>query len=224
MEAHLLLPSSLAWGEVDPAQHAFQPSEAYSIAIALIPQERAVGNEASAVGMEDSWEESITKALVERYGRWACGWRWARDEGSIGGGPVSAWCCPQHSWSTPAETAERVQAALGEWRGWIETLALRFAELGPGSDGDVDGAFEKAVILLVNDVVEKTGAGDAWYSHCEQVLGWYLSFYGVPGDSADKLVELAIGGRFESWSAPDDEIVSDIARKVAAEATSALGK
>jgi hypothetical protein len=223
MPPKTLLPQTLTWGEVDPTLHSFDSSAAYEIAKALIPSKGDKNEKIRfSVAEGNAWEESVTDALVEHYGRWACGWRWARDEGSIGGGPISIWCCPKHSCTTRDETAKRVHEALLQWRKWIEELARRFAALGPGESETLVAAFEKAVVSLVTDVVERTAAGDAWYAHCEQVLGWYLEMYNIPSASATALIRRAIGGRFESWVAPDDEVVSDVARKVASDATQRL--
>jgi hypothetical protein len=198
-------PGLLHWADVDPNRHPFVLTEPFTIP-AGTPTPLSGWN-------DDPWENAITRELVERYGPWACGWRWARDEGSIGGGPISAWCCPQHSMTTQDETAPRVLAALKEWREWIEHLATRFDELAP-DEGDRQVAFERAVPILVVDVVEKTDAGDAWYAHCAQVLSWYLERHGVESMRANELVREAIGGRFESWLAPPDSTVADVAHQI----------
>jgi hypothetical protein len=199
-----LWPFTLTWEEVDPAHHPFVARGVAALVRPLVPAKN-----------EGDWETAITEALVARFGRWACGWRWARDEGTIGGGPVGAWCCPSHSLSTPEATADRIEDALGEWRRWLETLDARFATLAPRG-GDVDAAVQSGVVSLVGDVVAQTSAGDAWYNHCAQVLGWYLERCGVPASEATSLIERATGGRFESWCGPPPNVTRDVAAQVAA--------
>ncbi len=55
MESNMLFPGALTWAEVDPAQHPFDASEAYSIAIALIPKN---ADEVRRLGQ--GWEDLIT--------------------------------------------------------------------------------------------------------------------------------------------------------------------
>jgi hypothetical protein len=223
MTLNLLLPHTLTWSDVDPKLHPFDPSSAYTIALSRLPEKKPMSDrEVSQI--EDDWEDSITSGLVEQYGRWATGWRWASDEGSIGGGPVKEWCCPRHSWTSSIETAKRVQSALVDWRNWIEQLSGRFAELAPNAEVNLTDAFKRAVVVLVTDVVKRTAAGDAWYLHCEQVLGWYLELYGLSDERAANLIRNAIGGRFESWIAPEDNTLNDVAEKVATSAASLLDK
>ena len=159
----------------------------------------------------------MTPALTEQFGQWACGWRWAPDEGDIGGGPVSSWCCPRDSITTPEETVARVAKALVEWRDWLEDLAARFDRypMELFSDGDQLEAWERGAVHLVHHVVDRTGAGDAWYRHCAQVLTWFLARWGMPEEQAKPLVDEAIGGRFSSWIAPEETAVNDIAERLA---------
>lgn len=196
-------PHSLTWAEVDPARHAFAAVGVVALVLPLIPQPMN-----SRSSRDVAWAGAITLALVERFGRWACGWSWS------GGGPVHAWCCPAHSLGTPAETAARVEASLLEWRSWLERLALRFAQLEAEHGGGIEG-FERAAVHLVNEVVAQTAAEDAWYAHCGQVLSWYLERCGTPPELASQLVETAIDGRFESWCGPADTVTSDVVAHIA---------
>ncbi|WUD77170.1 Fic family protein [Streptomyces sp. NBC_00510] len=104
----------------------------------------------------------MSHALVERYGRWAVGWRWAHDEGDFDGGPVGNWCCPRDSITTPEETLARVVAALCEWRGWLESLAGWF-EAYPlkAPDGVTDGPVVPARDGAAEDIRAFDGAVDA---------------------------------------------------------------
>jgi hypothetical protein len=62
--ANALLPWALTWSEVDPARHGFDASEAYPIALRLIPQTKP---------SDHAWMQAITEAFVAQYGKWACG-------------------------------------------------------------------------------------------------------------------------------------------------------
>ncbi|MFD8076851.1 cell filamentation protein Fic [Streptomyces sp. NPDC059718] len=154
---------------------------------------------------------------MERYGRWAVGWRWAHDEGDFDGGPVGNWCCPRDSITTPEETLARVVAALCEWRGWLESLAGWFEAypLDLAAVEDQRILWERAARNLILQVTDRTGCGSGWHRHCQQVLIWFLSRWGVDPDVAQELVDQAIGGRFQSWTGPDALLVEDIAERLA---------
>ena len=187
-------PIDLTWPDVDPATHPFDPAAAAAVVAALPPAE--------SVQASSAWTDSMTTALVGHYGSWAVGWRWAPDEGELGGGPVGVWCCPPHSIGGQDETLAKVAAALCDWRAWLTELAARFAATDD---------WHAAVLDLVSRVIARTNAGDVWYSHCHQVLTWYLTSRGVSADAAEQLVEEAIGGRFESWREPDPTVISAVA-------------
>ncbi|MEV6010972.1 Fic family protein [Streptomyces sp. NPDC051976] len=222
-----LLPGVLRWDEVDPARHPFDAASAAEVVRSLGPARqvprRPEVSFADRVMSEWSWNEgrlwgdAMSHALVERYGLWAAGWRWALDEGDFDGGPVGSWCCPMHSMATPEETLDRVVAGLCEWRDWLETLARWFEayplELTAVEDQRI--LWERAARNIILQVTDRTGCGSGWYGHCHQVLSWFLSRWGVPPDLARELVEEAVGGRFKSWSGPDPVLVDDIAEKLA---------
>jgi hypothetical protein len=222
-----LAPFDLAWAEVDPRLNPFDGSSALVEVTALGPARRVparpAGHAADRTVISWShdagraWTEAMTHALVERFGRWVVGWRWAHDEGDIGGGPVGSWCCPRDSITSPEATLAKVAAALCEWRAWLEDLAERFDRypLDSAPPEDRQDLWERAAVHLVTHVVERTGAGDAWYGHCEQVLSWFLTRWGVPADTAQALVEEAIGGRFESWTGPEPALLGDVAQRLA---------
>jgi hypothetical protein len=210
-------PERLTWADVDPAAHPFAPDAATAAIRRLLP---------TRGGWPERWTDSVTAVLVDLYGSWVCGWRWAHGEGEIGGGPVGAWCCPQHSMTTPQATAQRVHAAVLEWRGWLEELAGMFARLAPPKGADKPAkrdAWERAAVQLVTAVADRTGAGDAWYIHCEQVLGWYLVSCGLPEKSAHARVRKAVKGAFASWIEPNEQTVQGIGRLMAGTDTPAGG-
>ncbi|MEV7405893.1 Fic family protein [Streptomyces sp. NPDC091267] len=168
-------------------------------------------------GEASMWADAMSHALAERYGPWTVGWRWAHDEGDFDGGPVGNWCCPRDSITTPEETLARVVAALCEWRGWLESLAGWF-EAYPLELADIEDQrilWERAARNLILQVTDRTGCGSGWYGHCRQVLTWFLSRWGIAPDTAQDLVDQAIGGRFLSWTGPDIVLVDDIAEQLA---------
>jgi hypothetical protein len=224
-------PWALTWDEVDPGRHPFDPAAvsdavrmlAPASAVPMRPSDRGDYQRITDWAHSDgtAWADSMAKAVVERFGYWACGWRWAMDEGDFGGGPVSSWCCAMHSIAEPELTLERVVDALVEWRHWLEELAEQFDRypLAGSPDPDAVAFWERGAVHLVHRVVDRTGAGDAWYRHCGQVLTWFLSRWGVAEERAGRLVAEAIGGRFGSWIGPAelevDAVAEQLARSVA---------
>ncbi|GAA1510206.1 hypothetical protein GCM10009827_025500 [Dactylosporangium maewongense] len=223
-----MYPWTLSWPEVDPARHPFDREAAPAVIrglppAAAVPSRRAGHAADPAVigwghGEGRLWCDAMSTALVEHYGPWASGWRWSSGEGDYGGGPVHAWCCPRDSMTTPDATLAVVAAALLEWRAWLEDLAARFDGFLPLPAGREAAlaAWERAVAQLVTVVVDSTGAEDAWYELCGQVLHWFLAAAGVPEALRGTLVGEAIDGRFESWCEPADDLVTDVAGRLAA--------
>lgn len=206
MSLYDYFPAGLTWAEVDPRAHPFDAAAAAAV-IAAVP-------------WDDDWTEGVLAALDRRIGPWTRGWAWGRGESDFGGGPVASWCCVTDSVTTPAETATRALTALREWRDWLERLVDLFAThaLPAGPAGERLAAWERAVPALVEEVVDRTEAGDAWYRHCAQVLDWFLADQGI---ADPQLVEQALGGRFESWCAPAESEVAALARRIAAAAPGA---
>ncbi|GGQ25138.1 hypothetical protein GCM10010187_46940 [Actinomadura coerulea] len=135
---------------------------------------------------------------------------------------MTVWCCPSHL-PKGKTRADLIESALVEWRTWLETLAARFDGLGlpAGPPSERLAAWERAVTVLVTDVVTQTQTTEAWYVHCEQVLAWFLTHQGVPRDRRASLLGKAIGGRFSSWTEPGPELVTDLGRRIAAAAQQA---
>ncbi|MGW8355646.1 Fic family protein [Streptomyces wedmorensis] len=222
-----LAPRFLTWDDVDPARHRFDNASARQAVHSLGPAQRVphrpdipFGDPAMSAWSWDEgkpWADAMSQALVEHYGRWTVGWRWAHDEGDFDGGPVGNWCCPRDSITTEKETLARVVAALREWREWLESLAGWF-DAYPLNLTEVEDQrilWERAARNLILQVTDRTGCGSAWYGHCHQVLTWFLSRWGVAPDLARELVDEAIGGRFESWTGPDPVLVEDVAERLA---------
>jgi hypothetical protein len=186
-------PGQLLWQEVDPALHPFSADDA----LPFVEEVLGAGLPAPAV----------TGSRADRFGPWARLWESGK-----------GWCCWRHSATTPAETAKRVHAALVDWRLWLEKLASLFDELAlpmPASPSQRRAAGERAVAVLVTEVVERTAAEDAWDSFCAMVLEWFLARNGVAMQRCPRLIEEAIGGRFQSWTEPSRATVAAVGHRLA---------
>ncbi|MFE2875144.1 cell filamentation protein Fic [Streptomyces roseus] len=222
-----LAPGFLHWHDVDPARQAFDGESVAQTVRSLGPArcvpirpDVSFGDPAMSAwssGEAESWADAMSYALVQYYGRWTVGWRWSHDEGDFDGGPVGSWCCPRDSITTPEETLARVEAALREWREWLETLAGWFEAypLDLNAIRDQRILWERAARNLILQVVDRTGCGSGWHGHCRQVLTWFLDRWGVARDAAPALVDKAIGGRFHSWTGPEPVVVDDVAEQLA---------
>ncbi|WP_116245446.1 hypothetical protein [Nocardiopsis sp. FIRDI 009] len=216
----------LAWSEVDPSRYPFDSGSAPDVVRGLEPASRVPvhptdfpdhGARSDWIhGEAGPWIDAMTRALVRRYGPWALGWCWAWGENG-GGGPVQSWCCPDHSVTTRDETLALVAEALCEWRSWLEDLTERFDRypLDVPDAEDRLHAWERATVHLITHVVDRTDSTDAWYAHCELVLVWFLTRWGIGEETARAQVEQAIGGRFESWTEPKRVVVDDVAERLA---------
>ncbi|MFE1176819.1 cell filamentation protein Fic [Streptomyces sp. NPDC058773] len=222
-----LWPRLLTWEDVDPARFPFDRAAAARVVRSLGPARCVprrphgpLGDQMVSTWSWDEgkvWADAMSYALMECYGRWVVGWRWAPDEGDFDGGPVGSWCCPGDSITTPEETLDRVVAALCEWRAWLEELAGRFEAyaLDPSGIKGQRILWERAARNLIQQVVDRTGCGSGWYTHCRQVLTWFLSRWGAEPDTAQGLVDEAIGGRFHSWTSPETVLMDDVAERLA---------
>ncbi|MEW2140428.1 Fic family protein [Streptomyces sp. NPDC005409] len=218
-------PTELSWGDVDPASHPFDPDAVAQVVHSLGPARRVPSRTDPDIDLTrvnwahevaKPWSDAMTYALVEHYGQWAAGWRWSNGEGDVDGGPVGSWCCGSHSITTPQQTLGRVVAALCEWRDWLERLVEWFEAypLNPETLAADRILWESAARNVILHVADWTGAESGWYGHCQQVLGWFLTYWGVAPETAENLVRQAVGGRFKSWTAPDTVLAADIAERL----------
>ncbi|MFI5592592.1 hypothetical protein ACIA5G_46620 [Amycolatopsis sp. NPDC051758] len=205
-------PFDLTWRDVDPRQHPFDAATALDVISSLAPARFPATPDEG-----DEWTAEMVRAVVDRFGRWAAGWRWAHNEGDLGGGPVTSWCCARHSITTPDATLHRIADALCRWRSWLEDLAERFDRYPLDTvEGEEQRQIrERATTHLVTAVVDRTGAGDAWYRHAEQVLSWFLTRWGTDPATAADQVERAVSGDFASWTAPETQVLDDVAGRLA---------
>ncbi|MFD9690906.1 Fic family protein [Kitasatospora sp. NPDC059088] len=223
--SNALYPAGLTWDEVDPAAHPFDPASAAQVVRSLGPARRVPSRPDPAVDpigvnwareAARPWTDAMTHVLIEHYGRWAAGWRWSVGEADVDGGPVGNWCCGSHSITTAEQTLDRVVASLCEWRDWLEHLARWFEAypLDPETLVADRILWERAARNLILQVADRTGAESGWYGHCQQVLGWFLTYWGVAPEAAERLVRQAVGGRFKSWTAPDTVLAEEVAERL----------
>lgn len=162
---------------------------------------------------EDWCERQIDAIIRERYGTWSWGWRWCYRHG----GPIGNWVSGPNSVTTPDETAERVVAALLEWREWLERTAQRFTALAPPPDAspeDRSWHLERACVRLVTHTLD-SGAEGGWYGQASIVLSWFLTSSGMDRAEAARAVENAIGGRFKSWVTPKRTLIESVGEDLA---------
>ncbi|WP_203826003.1 hypothetical protein [Actinoplanes palleronii] len=212
-------PGSLSWADVDPRGRDFDPATVPAVVASLVTAE-TIPAQGADWRLRDLWLESVSASFLQRYGQWAIGWRWSVGEGDLDGGPVGNWCCFSHSVTTREATAAAIVASLIEWHDWLVDTADRFDRFLPLAAGDLDG-WERAVVHLVTAVGDRTDYDSAWYSCCTTVLGWFLEAAGIAPAEHKKLLDHAIGGRFESWTEPSREVVASVAERVAGQVAGA---
>lgn len=157
-------------------------------------------------------QRSIQEVLVRESGSWTQGWSWGRTDG----GPVTSWCCSQHSLlAGPKEretTLQTIRNALAEWTTVLDNSEKLFERLRLEEAIDLD----LAALEIVDFALSLTEAEDAWYHFTIQLLSWYLQHQGVEHDFADEAAELAVAGHFHSWTGPSQaqkEIVAESFRE-----------
>lgn len=208
------------WEGIDPARHPFSWDEDEEAGLRALVREWVPP---VLSGMRGHWQgeywcESQVDAIIrERYGNWAQGWNWCYRHG----GPIGSWVTGPTSVTTPDETADRVVAALLEWREWLERLAQRFAELAPPPDAspeDRSWHLERACVRLVTLALD-SGAEGSWQEQAARVLRWFLTAGGMDQADAEQAVESAIGGRFTSWVTPGRTLLDSVGEELAVDLT-----
>jgi hypothetical protein len=210
-------PCDLSWAEVDPAGRVFDPATVPAVVADLVVPSRLLVSGADW-RLTDLWRDEVTLRLVDRYGRWAVGWCWGIGESDLDGGPVSSWCCYRDAALRPETIPATIPAALAEWHDWLAELAERFDRFLPLPADDLDG-WERAVAHLVTAVGDRTQYASGWQYCCRTALGWFLEAAGIDAARRTKLLEHALGGRFESWVEPPRAVVESVAGDLARELT-----
>ncbi|MGW6060439.1 hypothetical protein [Streptomyces sp. NPDC055189] len=209
------------WDELDPVRHPFAWDEDEDACLRSLVREWVPPVLSGMAGWWEGerWcERQIEAIILERYGNWAWGWSWCYRYG----GPIGNWVTGPSSVTTPDETAARVVAALLEWREWLEQMAQRFAELAPPTDAspeDRSWHLERACVRLVTHTLD-SGAEGGWHRQASTVLGWFLTTTGMDQAEAERAVESAIGGRFQSWVAPGRTLIESVGDDLAVGLTS----
>jgi hypothetical protein len=232
---------SLAWADVDPARHPFDPDTVHDLVRALAPaggvpapyryepfraydHATADARWARRRAMDDArwtWQRAMNDALVGYYGSWARGWNFQMGGYTADGALTVRWNGAQDSITTPEATLDAVAGALLDWRTFLEDLVGIFAwHLPiPTEPHAAFAAWEATAAALVATVAARSGDDEFWYPVCTMALKWFLDVAEVPGDDHDALVDATIGGRFSSSVSPQGAEVADGAESLAAALT-----
>jgi hypothetical protein len=185
----------VTWAELDRARGPLDVEPARAEVAAVIAEQ-------SDEQVVDYWmADCVSRVLVERYGAWTVGWCWAVDDGGLVSvqHPGVAYRLWRHS--------DCVILALQQWHATIEELAREFEALRPPDDAPIAEIVEFAAAALLDWVLERTHASDAWYLAFTNVLGWYLQAWAIDDPSvADELIDV-VDGKFESWTVPSPAVV-----------------
>jgi hypothetical protein len=182
-------PWNLRWRDVDPSIVAFDRRPA-----------REITQAAQDAGGRAQFDET-DRALIAAYGLWAVGWRWSISEG----GPMTADCWPD------------INAALGNWREWLELLAQAFSALDAKTANlPIAWRIELAATRLLAMVTERTDCDESWYRTFITTIAWYVERL-VPEHELGRAVEQALAGRFRSWVAPDEDTAKAMFGQLGAE-------
>jgi hypothetical protein len=200
-----------SWAEVDPATHPFDPAEVLPY-VESLPQLAELPPPRQPWG----WTTAVSTALAEHFGWWTYFWDLLRNSPA-----TDIWCCGFHSITTPAQTAATIARSVIAWRQWIERTAERmdrFLPL-PADPDDLLDAWEIAATDLIGYAIEQFDVDDGWQGVTDLVLHWFLDLAGVPAGRSNELIATAVGGRFRSHTRPSQDLVLDVATRLAAEVT-----
>ncbi|HWS31908.1 MAG TPA: hypothetical protein VN408_04105 [Actinoplanes sp.] len=148
---HLPSFSQLTWRDIDPANRPdFEPAGVLEVVRSLPPAAEIppAGTDWRLAGF---WQDRMTEALVERLGAWVVGWRQTVVlEDYPGRGVIPIWWTVELTITTPAETLDRLAAAVVAWHELTVELATdargRFAAAAPpATDSNNDPAAWRAV-------------------------------------------------------------------------------
>ena len=177
-----------------------------------LDQVRAIARRRLSVGASSprDLETAVGLDLMHAFGSWIGGWSWACSEPG-GGGPVRAWCCPEHSLTRGEPTiepaVERIAAAVAEWHAFLGELGDEFRALRQQLENiPVAEATERAAARIITLTIGRTGAEDAWYRTFATILNWFLESFGLKEDVIEDAVEEVASGHFQSWVGPSPEV------------------
>ena len=215
---------TLTWRDVDPSRMS-TPDRDRAVTLAL--------DALQDTPRDEDWmhkaEDEIALNFARAWGPWTCGWRYAASED----GGVTEWSHSALASVMPGrdhdrterdetDTARLAADALIAWHGWLNTVATLFEKLDHVVSVLVaPNGLAVAATRIVEVVVERTTARDAWYATCAQTLCWFLEHQGIRTVDAHAIVERAIGGVFESWVAPSEAARDRVTGNIGAQAWSA---
>jgi hypothetical protein len=209
---------ALNWNDLKPSTHPFEPTRLKAPLRELL---MALGEEISRRDWRGEAVARIDQLIKTTIGAWAWGWK---DYGGDTHMVVYSWCCPVHSlfpdgYAAEAvpENAERILAAVAEWREYLESLERIYARARIPTDRAGGSLAIAAVIArIVTHVAEVTRCSDAWYSCAIDAIAWFLEHLGLAAGEAEAIADKAFAGKFESWVEPDpdrrDQATDDAAR------------
>jgi hypothetical protein len=162
-------------------------------------------------------ENEIDCALQSAFGPWIAGWCWGKEPS---GGPIEVWFASGLRTDPTSRSVERVISAILEWREFLHELAGELRRIREETkELGLAQSVERAAGVLLAIIIHRTAVSDAWYGTFIQVLNWYLEATGVPQSRIDTVLTKIVSGRFDSWTAPDDDTANatcaDIGRAVA---------
>ncbi|NBM16768.1 hypothetical protein [Streptomyces sp. GC420] len=203
----------MTWRDVDPTTHPFDFDQALDVVRDVVSSPDPESGRPRGLRSDNA----VARGLAERYGSWAFGWYHAVDESPGSGAIITDLPASGLGSGEPEQQAQRYTSALLQWRAWLEELASVFARFAPGPDMDEEETRrlrEHAVAPLVTLVVERTGAGETWLGACAQTLTWYLESTGMSPAEAEDLADEVVDAEFDSWIAPDAEVVGRAGRAI----------
>ncbi|MER7478115.1 hypothetical protein ABTX60_10725 [Streptomyces sp. NPDC126510] len=203
----------MTWRDVDPTTHPFDPGQAPDVVRYVVSSPDPESGRPRGLWSDNA----VARGLAEHYGSWAFGCCYAVDEYPGSGALIQDLPTSGLGSGDLEQQAQRYTSALLQWRAWIEEISAVFAQFAPGPDAGGEERRrmrERAVAPLVTLVVERTGAGETWRGACAQTLIWYLESTGLSPLEAEELADEVVDSQFESWVAPDAEVVGSAAKAI----------
>ncbi|WP_327681236.1 hypothetical protein [Streptomyces sp. NBC_00467] len=199
----------LAWADVDPRRHPFDPTSTSEVVRAAVLASRAAL-------AEPPWHcchtRDVAYGLAQHYGDWAGGWSWAMRLEPHSGTTIQHVAVPLEDVRGLKKKTEFFTDVLLQWRAWLEQCAELFSGLSDAPSR------EHGVAPVVSLVAHQTGTGECWLGELSQVLAWYLEFTGLPTQRAEDVADTLVYEHVPEWSAPSGEAVSRLARAIQARA------
>lgn len=237
-EAIDVLHRELSWFDIEPSKNPFDRRDAEEYltellsgdldpvpcgeTIHIIRQEEIAkaGSTSYYSGYIDDWMKVLTLRLVKKFGVWAKYWDWTSGEGSHGGGPVTGWCCVEHSMKDLYTAKHSIVSGLAEWRSWLEQMEYVFLRYKLGEEKLDEKTWTTVFSEIITRTLETTGAEDAWYGFAYTNLHWALEKAGIAdGSIRQRMIEESQDGKWESWVEISKEQIENTAKSLAQKTT-----